>query len=61
MRSLNIYSKPRRGRAILIQTMEVAADFDAAVAACDAYRATIEPTVSKIFWNWADSAWDRVR
>lgn len=61
MRTLNIYSKPRNGRAILVHTLEVADSFDAAVAACDAYRASIKPTASKIFWNWADSVWDRCR
>jgi hypothetical protein len=61
MRAINIYSKPRNGRAILIHTLEVADSFDAAVEAARAFTLTLPKTFAKIFWNWADSAWDRVR
>ena len=61
MRTLNIFKKTRNGKAVLVHSVEVENSFDAAVAATDAYRASLGSTASKIFWNWADSAWDRRR
>jgi hypothetical protein len=61
MAIINIFSKPRNGRATVIHTMEVADDFNAAVEACRAFSLTLPKTTAKIFWNWADSAWGRTR
>jgi hypothetical protein len=61
MKTINIYSKTRNGKARLVQTIEIEDSFDAAVAACDAYRASLGSTAAKIFWNWAESAWNRRR
>lgn len=61
MKTINIYSKSRNGKATLVHSVQVEETFDAAVTACDAYRASLKSTSAKIFWNWADRAWDRRR
>jgi hypothetical protein len=61
MRTLNIFKKSRGRKAILIHTVHVEDSFNAAVEATRTYTLSLGKNSAKIFWNWADSAWDRQR
>jgi hypothetical protein len=62
MKKINIYSKQRNGKAVKIHSIDVASgEFGDAADAARAYIASLGPMSRKLFWNWADSAWDRRR